>query len=113
MKRKTEKKTEMIFGDNYQIFLGLIDKMDEFENEENHFWFFKNLSGAEIALLNGYIVNSGNYEQFHLNQTLDLHSLEVVQNGEQEKIHRSNHPIHDLAFYCMGLDRQNRLNFVS
>lgn len=110
---KQARKTHTAYGENYKTFLGLIDKMDAFENEENRFWLFKNLTSAEIALLNGYIVNSGNYEQFHLSQTWDLRSLEVVQNGAQEKTHQANHPIYDLAFYCMELDRQDRMNAVN
>ena len=41
--------------------------MDELETDEIHSWLFKDLTRAEIALLNGYIVNSGNYEQDQVN----------------------------------------------
>lgn len=108
MKRKTKKAAQTAYGENYLIFLGLIDKMDEFETDEIHYWLFKDLTRREIALLNGYIVNSCNYEQFHLSQTWDLHNLEVVQTAEQ-----SIHPLHDLAFYCQRIDQQNRINIAN
>lgn len=107
MKRKAKKAAQTAYGENYQIFLGLIEKVDELETDEIHYWLFKDLTRAEIALLNGYIVNSGNYEQFHLSQTWDLHSLEVIRTAEQ-----SVHPLHDLAFYCQRIDRQNRINIA-
>jgi len=109
MKHRTRKEPQTLYGEHYQTFLGLIEKMEADENVDRSFWIFKDLTRKEIALLNGFIVNTGNYEQFHLNQTLDLHSLEVVRDNATQ----SNHPIFDLGFYCQNLDCNNGVYTVA
>lgn len=86
MKRIEKKATP-----NYDVFLGLVEKFKD--NWALDTTFAQNLTGAEIALLNGYKANTGDSE-VGIYQTLGLRS---VQFDSRQATYR-------LAMYCMALD---------
>lgn len=50
----------------------------------NKLWrdgFVVNFSADFLALLNGYQVNTGDYDGCHICQTLDLHSVEMTKTS--------------------------------
>lgn len=78
----------------YNTFLGIVEKFKD--NWVSDSTFAEGLTNEEIALLNGYKANTGDYE-VGVYQTFGLNS---VQFDSRQATYR-------LAMYCMGLDAKN------
>lgn len=81
------------YGPNYTAFLGLMERM---ENGMSHGeTFVKHLTMAEIRLLNGYEINTGD-DEIHIRQTYDLNSVTFENKSVTYR----------LGAYCMELDKK-------
>ena len=59
----------------------------EINESINSLWkngFITDFSDEILALANGYQVNSGNYETFHVSQTFDLRSISAEKKAVKE-----------------------------
>lgn len=87
------KKQKIQHGPNYTIFLGLMERAEDGMSRGET--FVKPITMAEIRLLNGYKINTGD-DEIHIRQTYDLNSITF---GTKAATYR-------LAAYCMGLDKR-------